>query len=954
MTRVIPITIDLNTCTSDSKIIMFRGDAVQFDFSFIESENINLTDVSKIRVICKSSKASRDEIWFSGESDNINTIYFNSDKTSGYAGNAILSVSLISIEDEEELVVCSCVMPYIIQESGYDGLFKASDGFKEQTIKTITEVGTQVTNDSITAINDKKDESISDIHAVVADVKEEIDNWSDQTSRLAIVEDNITDLQLLKANKGALHFNAGSLALVSNQNVKEFCWCFRFKISLEEWKKIDAQSLFIVANKFSGSDLGFGLRSLGSSSSFVDILAFQYCSTNQSNKTICRITEFSKYADEQWHSIVVCGFNNEIRLYVDGSFVNSGAVELETITPARPFTVSSRGTLMQYADIYQFNFDITSEDVPYTISDYQNGKPIPPKAFEYLKQNVAELPIDTVLKTGLLSTHLNVISHWDRNATITVSGNAITWTATETATGYPRAIVYRFAKALTGSGVLKIDIGNVSKTGTFDTMRIGFVDSAGTVSWPSIAGFGFDKGELSLSVPYTNGLVAIAIGTGSSWTAGDSFTIDYLKVEHKGAILALEDYTINRKVLDYSGYNNDATITGNVKGDIDNSITVYNNETLKDANLQSIINNKGTLHFNSGILVVGASGTTDKMPSTFSWCRTLNITQQQWSNVANGRHFDTNSSSSAKGLSIFKTSNRLGFKYGDGTFASGNILLSVDETNVIIDGKTHTLIIVGANERLRIYVDNILLKDVSVVGATTIPSTSYRYQIDRFTGKYSRIYNFNFDITSTNAPYTIADYQNSKPIPPKAFYGQDSFVGGIEQSYSWLRTGLTMTSNITFDENGTNFIFDNTQGTSAEYQVVAFSVNIPKGAYLTAEGDWSNIYSVFAYNNSTSIGQIISTGNITSLTLSADCTSLRIRPLSTPAGSNRTITLPPSCKIKVNGATLALEDYTFNGEVLDYSGNNNHATITGDVKGDNDTKVETLYQKIASRISNNI
>ena len=396
--------------------------------------------------------------------------------------------------------------------------------------------------------------------------------------------------------------------------------------------------------------------------------------------------------------------------------------------------------------------------------------------------------------------------------------------------------------------------------------------------------------------------------------------------------------------------------TSDAKEEIDNwsdqnSRFAKNESDISD--LQLFKANTGALHFNGGSLVVGASGTTDKMPSTFSWCRTLNITQQQWSNVANGRHFDTNSSSSAKGLSVFKTSNRLGFKYGDGTFASGNILLSEDETNVIIDGKTHTLVIVGANERLRIYVDNILLRDVSVVGATTIPSTSYRYQIDRFTGKYSRIYNFNFDITSEDAPYTLADYQQGKPIPPKAFYGQDSFVGGIEQSYSWLRSGLTMTSNITFNKNGTNFIFDNTNGTILEYQEAIFNVNIPKGAYLTAEGVWSGIYYVMAYNKSTNIniGQIIAKGNkITPLTLSADCNALRIRPMATEAGSTKTITLPPSCKIKVNGAILALEDYTItNGTtqmIFDYSGNNNDATVTGTVKGDNDNRIAKLIDFI--------
>ena len=51
-----------------------------------------------------------------------------------------------------------------------------------------------------------------------------------------------------------------------------------------------------------------------------------------------------------------------------------------------------------------------------------------------------------------------------------------------------------------------------------------------------------------------------------------------------------------------------------------------------------------------------------------------------------------------------------------------------------------------------------------------------------------------------------------------------------------------------------------------------------------------------------------------------------------------------------NSALLSLTDYTFDGEVLDNSGNGNHATVTGNVKGTNDVAVETLYSKFAARI----
>ncbi len=46
-------------------------------------------------------------------------------------------------------------------------------------------------------------------------------------------------------------------------------------------------------------------------------------------------------------------------------------------------------------------------------------------------------------------------------------------------------------------------------------------------------------------------------------------------------------------------------------------------------------------------------------------------------------------------------------------------------------------------------------------------------------------------------------------------------------------------------------------------------------------------------------------------------------------------------------AFLSLQDYTFNGEVLDASGNNNNATISGSVAGTNDEAVKQLFQNLS-------
>jgi len=228
----------------------------------------------------------------------------------------------------------------------------------------------------IHAQNDK----LNSIAAELYDLTQSSNNLQEQkadkfevASNLELQNLNINDLQLFKANKGALHFDGGSLALGSKQNVKEFCWCFRFKVNAENWNIFVTKNEYIIANKFGASTIGFGLRPSNSG------LMFQYCGSN-GNKTIFTISSsiMANYTDDKWHSVVLVGFNNEAKIYFDGDLISSGSVVLENITPTQNFQVHSKGALLQYADIYQFNFDITSADALYTLEDYQQGKPISP------------------------------------------------------------------------------------------------------------------------------------------------------------------------------------------------------------------------------------------------------------------------------------------------------------------------------------------------------------------------------------------------------------------------------------------------------------------------------------------------------------------------------------------------------------------------------------------------
>ena len=60
--------------------------------------------------------------------------------------------------------------------------------------------------------------------------------------------------------------------------------------------------------------------------------------------------------------------------------------------------------------------------------------------------------------------------------------------------------------------------------------------------------------------------------------------------------------------------------------------------------------------------------------------------------------------------------------------------------------------------------------------------------------------------------------------------------------------------------------------------------------------------------------------------------------------------IPPST-LDGTQTILALENYTINGKVLDYSGNKNHATVIGSVMGDNDTRIESFVEEITTSTS---
>ena len=542
-TRTLQCVDEVNPITDKDNRI---GKVLSFDKDGNPVCEVEVDDVEKIITYRNEALASADSASASADSASGSAYNASISESSASASASSASATLLDIQD----LVGG--FDTTVSSKQTEVLGEIDSHFSEKTIE----------------FDEYADGTISEIEGIKNQAQALLDNAVEITDPDRFMR----DIQMFKANSGALHFGGGNaqcsgLANKPIPNINTIA--FRWKCDAVTFENIPVNQRVIgyVDSWYHLTRISGGLQFYVK---YVD--GQQYIGLIESN-IITLLT------DGNWHNVAIISTGTTFDFAIDGKILKSVARSNTTnfAIPTSNFIVSySTTNIGSIADVFIFNFDITSADAPYTLADYQQGKPIPPKAFEYLNQNVAEVPIDEKMRDFMSDTPANKISWWERDATITVRDNAITWKAKDTQTGYPKAIVYKFAKALTGSGFLKVDIGNISKVGSFELVRFGMIDSSGTWSYPSLSSFGFDKGEQSFNVPYTNGCLAITIGIASAWENGDSFTIDYLKVEHNGTILALEDYTIangnSKFVFDYSGNNNDATITGDVKGDNDNRV----------------------------------------------------------------------------------------------------------------------------------------------------------------------------------------------------------------------------------------------------------------------------------------------------------------------------------------------------------------------------------------------
>lgn len=290
--------------------------------------------------------------------------------------------------------------------------------------------------------------------------------------------------------------------------------------------------------------------------------------------------------------------------------------------------------------------------------------------------------------------------------------------------------------------------------------------------------------------------------------------------------------------------------------------------------------------------------------------------------------------------------------------------ISVDDNNRLANGEWHTLVVSYDGTTLKLTDETGVLlsvatsEQISISGNLLIGEANYNGQIADI--KY-----FNFDITSANAPYTLADYisgKNESPICKGAMS-----IKASELTFASASTG-SYPSTIECNADDDTITITATADTNNNLLWIrknyAPALSIPKGAIIeysfdditssTGQAQGLRLYLGASASSSEFFyyGPIVQAGTYELVMKESAIGRLDILPYDASkikAGTTFTI---KGLKIKVNGVLLSLADYTFNGEVLDESGNGNNATITGNVNGTNDSAVESLFQKFASRIQN--
>lgn len=221
-----------------------------------------------------------------------------------------------------------------------------------------------------------------------------------------------------------------------------------------------------------------------------------------------------------------------------------------------------------YSDFCIFNFDVSATDAPYSLSDYQAGKGLPPflSGGVYIKSNP-----DVVAQTTPSAGNLGQTTQ----GTLAKSDDGYTLTLTSAAT---RRFWFKFDKKYPAGTWFRVRRGALTWDG-METTGSRISQTSLNVGTSTTSPYATPVDNLPTSeavdVVFQTPVDADMVGF-PTWNGADvptaTISIPYFEFEVLGAITALENYTFDGKIRDASGNESHATISGSVAGDMDNSV----------------------------------------------------------------------------------------------------------------------------------------------------------------------------------------------------------------------------------------------------------------------------------------------------------------------------------------------------------------------------------------------
>lgn len=267
--------------------------------------------------------------------------------------------------------------------------------------------------------------------------------------------------------------------------------------------------------------------------------------------------------------------NAQVSLFVNGVSVQNRA----TATAVYPTlnnalsvnkwgsSSTSAGTV-GYSDFRVLNFDVSSADAPYSLSDYQAGKGLPPflSGGVYIKSNPDVVAQATPSAGNLGQTTQGTLAKSDDGYTLTLTSAATRRFWFKFDKKYPAGTWFRVRRgALTWDG-METTGSRISQT----SLNVG-TSTTSPYTTPVNDLPTSEAVDVIFQTPIEANMVGFIVWNGADVPTA-TISIPYFEFEVLGANVALENYTFDGKIRDASGNESHATISGSVAGDMDNSV----------------------------------------------------------------------------------------------------------------------------------------------------------------------------------------------------------------------------------------------------------------------------------------------------------------------------------------------------------------------------------------------